>query len=496
MLVSQALARVPRKRKPVPLEVPKQSNPARYGADGDTRLINCYSEYAGREAKSPWPLYAADGLDSFSQVDAEGGCRGVFPTETRLIWVTGRLINWVDLSGGANTIGGLADDGPVYFSANRADPQEIAVTTSQGLKYVLTFPSGTATLTEITDTDLQTPNSNAFLDGYTLQGIRNGRVFYSELDSSAEYGANSYYEAEGSPDKLQRIFVHKRTAYEFGDDTTEMHENTGRDANNPFERVPGGYFQYGTKSPASISSLGEKIVFVNNSNKVVTITGSGALTIISTAAVERAISALTEAQKSLIEGSVYERPGHRFYVLNAPTFTWVYDEIVSSLVGFPCWHERMSQGETRWRGAYYAKFGGMHIVGDFSQPKLYRINENTFTEPGHDLTMTWRFPVHAWPNAVRLKELFVDMIPGVGLNSANQSDADPQLMLRISTNGGKSFGNQMSRSLGKIGQYTQRVSFDKLGTSLEDGFVAEFSCSAAVARGCVGIARDAEDVPR
>jgi hypothetical protein len=496
MLVSQALARVQRPSKPTPLKNPKRSNPGRFTSDGPTRMVNCYTEFAGEEAKNPWPVYAADGLDLFSEATGTGGCRGLFATESRLIWVAGRLINWSDLSGGANTIGGLADDGPVYFSANRADPQEIAVTTSGGLKFTLTFSGSTATLTEIDDTDLQTPNSNDFLDGYTLQGIRNGRVYYSELDSATEYGANSYYEAEGNPDKLQRIFVHKRTALSVGDETIEAHANTGQDSNNPFERIPGIFFQFGTRSPATVRSLGERVVLVANTNKVVAITLAGGFTILSTPAVERAIEALTEAQKAVMEAFVYERAGHRFYVLSAEGFTWAYDELVSEIAGVPVWGERKSQGKERWIASYYAKFGGMHIVGDFENPRLYRINPNTYSEPGSDLIMSWRFPIHAWPNSVRLSDLFVDMIPGVGLNVGDTDNADPQLMAAFSTDGGNNFPLRMSRSIGKIGEYGKRIKFSKIGLSGEDGFVVELSCSAAVARGCMGIATNASSVKR
>jgi hypothetical protein len=490
MLVSQALARVPRPAKTIPLEIPKQSNPGRYGADGQTRLINCYMEKAGREGKTPFPIYAADGLDLFATVDTSGGCRGLFATESRLYWVAGRLICAVDLGGGVETIGGLADDGPVYFSRNRASPQEIVVTTTGSLRYIITLSGGVHTFAEIDDTDLPPPTSNGFIDGFTLYFIRNGKVFYSELDDAGDIGANSYFEAEGNPDQLIRGFIHKSTVFVLGRETTELWDNVGTDSNNPFQRRPGGFLPYGCLSPASVVSLGDNIAFVNNSGQVVVASESGAVQRISHHAVERAIDALSEAEKLLIEGFVYERRGHRFYFLSGTNFTWVFDETTGQ------WHERMSENETRWRGAYYAKFGDYHIVGDFEQGRLYKINPDSKEEAGANLIMKWLFPVHAWPNAIRLRRLRVDMIPGVGENVGDTHDSDPKLMCRVSTNGGKSFGNEMSRAIGMQGQYTASTSFDKLGSSVEDGFVVELSASAAVVRACTGIAMEGDVIRR
>jgi hypothetical protein len=484
--LSQARARRPRQ---VPLEMPTQSNPGRYTADGETRLINCYAESAGKEGKTPFPIYACDGFSDFATLTGGGVGRGLFPTETRLIALSGRLLFWTDTGGGVTTIGGVPDDGPVYFSRNRASTQQIVLTTTGGLKYVLTFDGASvATLTEITDTDLPTPNSNGFLDGYTLYFIQDGRVFYSAIDQADSIGANDFFEAEGDPDKLARGFVHKRTIFLLGKETTELWDSVG-DANNPFQRSPGGFLPYGCGAPASVVKFGDNIAFVDNNFRVVLGNTAGATRRISTHAVERSIDALSDGDKALIEGSVYDRRGHKQYILSGSSFTWVYDELTG-------WHERLSDGETRWRATYCVPFAGKHIVQDFEQGKLYQMDPDTYSEAGTNMTAIIRVPIHAWPNPITLNRLKVDMIPGVGLNSADLHTSDPQLMLKLSKDGGKNYGNSYSRSIGKIGQYTAQTEFSKgggdgaLGTSGEDGFIAELSCSAAVIRGFTGLSSD------
>lgn len=465
--------------KIVPLEMPVQSNPGRFTADGDTRLINCYAENAGKEGKIPYPIYACDGMSEFSTLTDGGQCRGMLATDPFLYTVSGRILFYTDPTGTSNDIGGIADDGYVCMSRNRADPFEIVITTMGGLKYVCS----NFALSIISDTDLPPPISNAFIDGYTLYAIHDGRVFYSAIDSATSIGANDYFEAEGSPDALVRIFVHKRTIFLLGKETTELWESVG-DSNDPFQRAPGGFLEFGCAAPASVVSLGEHIAFVDDHSTVVIANGAGATQRISTHAVERAIDAVTD--KATIEGFVTHRRGHEFYVLSAATFTWVYD-LTTGL-----WHERVSVGETRWRAAYHAYFAGKTIVGDFEQGKLYEIDPDTYTDAGENLIMTMRVPVHAWPRPIALNNLRIDMIPGVGLNDDDLHLSDPQLMVRVSRNGGRSWDNERSAAIGKIGQYGAETKFSKLGWSNEDGLVIDASVSAAVIRAFTGMSGELE----
>lgn len=485
MKIGAVLAsRSPRRPRLVPLELPMQSNPGRYGPDGDTRLINCYPEQAGREGKIPMPIYAADGLKSFSSLSGGGACRGMLPTPTRLFAVSGRLLYSVDASGGAAVLGGIPGDGPVFMARNRANPFEVAIA-ADGLPFVVV----NNTLSAITDTDLQPPTNLDFIDGYILYGVRNGRFYYSEIDDASNIGANSYAEAEGNPDGLKRLFVHNRTIFLLGDVSTELWESTG-DTTFPFQRSPGAYYEIGCLSPASVVSLGGNVAWITNLGTVIVASIGGGFKRISTHAVERSIDSLTNDQKAKIEGFVYERRGHEFYVLSGATFTWIYDLTTGE------WHERMSYGENRWRASYYAHFDGKHIVGDSESAVLNEIDPDTYTEAGEHLVATMRVPINAWPNCINLHRLRVDAIPGVGLNEAALHNSDPQMMLRLSKNGGKSYGNEMTRSIGKIGQYTAQTAFDKLGVSNEDGFVCEISASAAVVRAFTGIASEADILRR
>jgi hypothetical protein len=487
----QQVGRTPRPRQ-TPIELPMQSNPARHTADGETRLINCYSENAGREGKTPFPIYACDGYNAFATLAGGAEDRGGITTENAIYRVAGKLLFKIDSSGIVTVIGGVPDEGPCYFSRNRASPQQIFFNSTGGLRYNIVSD----VLTEVADADLPPPTSNAFIDGYTLAFIRNGRVHYSSLDDSTAWDANDFFEAEGDADQLVRGFVHNRTIFLFGAKTTELWDSVG-DVNNPFQRQPGGFKQFGCLAPASVVSFGDNVALIDERGRVILTNASGATQVISTPAVERSIASLTMNQKALIEASIHRRPGHTFLVISGATFTWQYDGQ---------WSERKSQGEDRWRGSFCTEFAGKTIVGDFegddNNGYLYEMSETTYKEGTADLTATIRLPVHAWPNPVSLNRLRVDMVPGVGLNVADVDDADPQLMLRLSKDGGVTYGNTLSRSMGRIGQRSAAIEFSKgageegLGTSNEDGYIVELSCSAAVIRAFTGVSADVKVLRR
>lgn len=55
----------------------------------------------------------------------------------------------------------------------------------------------------------------------------------------------------------------------------------------------------------------------------------------------------------------------------------------------------------------------------------------------------------------------LDMEPGLGLTSGQGSD--PQVALRYSNDGGKTWGPEIFRSAGALGKYGKRVRWDRMG---------------------------------
>jgi hypothetical protein len=152
--------------------------------------------------------------------------------------------------------------------------------------------------------------------------------------------------------------------------------------------------------------------------------------------------------------------GHPFYQLNFPTAdrSWLFDALSNR------WTRVKSDGIGRQRNEIAIQYLSRTVVSDYSTGRLYTINPNTFTENGEEIEVELVSENIRLPDGERFPVdcLRVDMQTGVGL--ATGQGVDPQVMLQVSRNGGKSWGNEMWRSAGAIGE-TRRVEWRRLGSS-------------------------------
>jgi hypothetical protein len=80
-------------------------------------------------------------------------------------------------------------------------------------------------------------------------------------------------------------------------------------------------------------------------------------------------------------------------------------------------------------------------------------------------------------NTFGIDEVFLDMDTGQGIQSGEGSD--PKLMMQVSKDGGRTWGNERMASLGRVGQYRgPRVVFRRLGSARD--FVFKFTLTDPV----------------
>jgi hypothetical protein len=104
----------------------------------------------------------------------------------------------------------------------------------------------------------------------------------------------------------------------------------------------------------------------------------------------------------------------------------------------------------------------MYLVGDYENGKVYSIENAIYTEDGTTIRRLRRAP-HLVADFQReyFDELQIQFQPGVGLNDGQGSD--PQAMLRWSNDGGSTWSNEHWTTIGKIGRYTNRAIWRRLG---------------------------------
>ena len=124
---------------------------------------------------------------------------------------------------------------------------------------------------------------------------------------------------------------------------------------------------------------------------------------------------------------------------------------------------------------------------------MYEVDHDTYTDADQSLVLTLRTsPMHAYPNRLCVNRLFVDFIPGTGLVSLDEHEADPLVMMRYSDDNGFTWSNQRTATIGAVDKRQRRVVFNRCGETKEDGRIWELSMSAPVIRGLTGAAVDVD----
>ena len=105
---------------------------------------------------------------------------------------------------------------------------------------------------------------------------------------------------------------------------------------------------------------------------------------------------------------------------------------------------------------------GKHLVGDRADGRVYSMRLDIYKDDT-DYIKRLRIYTHLIDELkpVRYSSLQVGIETGVGLQSGQGSD--PQISLRISQDGARTWSNYYSKSFGAAGKYKTEVNFRRLG---------------------------------
>lgn len=347
------------------------------------QCINLYPEICEVD-QSVVALYGTPGSRKLCTLPGEGGIRAIYtPSSGKLIAVRGDTVYRID--GNWNYVACigtlLTKSGPVSI----ADNGTIAALVDGNYGYTMNL--ATSVVERITSESFDGgANVVQFLDGYFVFNRPNTQVFFwSDLYSSNVDGL-SFASAEGAPDVLVSLIVDHRECWMFGDTSTEVFVNTG-DQDQPIQRMNGAFLEHGCAAPHSVAKLDNTVFWVGkDANGQGTIWRANGYTPqrISTHAIEYAIQ--TYPRISDATAYTYQQDGHAFYVLTFPSAdkTWCYDAATQM------WHERAYRDTTtgnlgRHRSNCCAFFGGVHVVGDYNDGRIYALDPDYFTDDGDPL---------------------------------------------------------------------------------------------------------------
>lgn len=473
---------------PIPLMLPTGSTIGRDGQVANARLVNAYAEDNGEDAKSRYTIYAAPGRTRWDSASHEGGNRGMIELDrNNLIAVLGNTVASFDASGNSTPLASIVGSTRVIMARNRRTTPQIGIVTDVGQYYVLEA----GVLTQNSDSDLPAPNSIAYLDGFFLYGIDDGRIFASDLEDANSIQADAFDYAKSDSSRLRRVIANAGHLYVMKEKGAEIWraDPSLASENFPFSPVQQD-IDIGISAPHSIAGFSRGLGWIDDEG-VVRFGRDGDAQRISSHTVERAIQDLNSAELDGVYGFSHTFQGHETYVLSSARWTWCYDTTNPKNP----WYERSNRDGGPWAPNAHAIFNGRDIVGNAVNGQLHYIDPENYRDGGDHLLMEiWCAQSHRFPNRMTVDAVEIDAISGVGLNSGDAHNDAPQLMVDYSDNGGKTFHGERSVSLGPIGDFRRAIRLNRWGQVNEKGRIWRIRASAAVLRGVNQVALSARPI--
>lgn len=434
--------------------------------------LNKYPEYMeSNGARVPSALMDTPGLHEVSASNGQGGCRCAYTTSTgRLFMVFSNSVYEITttysrvLRCGVSGFSGritMVDNGTQLFICEGA--------TKKGWIYDL----AANTSTQIIAPDYPGGSHAIYIDGYfgcEVPGTQKWQ--WSALGDGLSWPALNFVSAEGFPDAITALVCTNLEIWAFGTKSVVVFYHSDSPT-FPFQRFPSAVIPIGTISPWSVATISGTIFWLgsdaNGYGSVWASQGHGLPRRISTYAEEYQIgkSAITDAS-----AYCYAQEGHTFYVLNLPSAgkTIVYDVTTGE------WHNRgymvpLTGVVERHLGECLAFFNGRNIVGEYRNDSIYWFDLDWYLDGTTDrIKRLRRFPTYHADRAM-VSYWSLEVFMETGTAPVTGTGSDPQMMLRISNDGGRTFPGEFWHKMGKQGEFTRRVRWPRaLGSARERVF--------------------------
>lgn len=309
------------------------------------------------------------------------------------------------------------------------------------------------------------------LDGYGVIPLGETDTFQiSALNDFTQWDATDAARIQAYDGNIVGVGVVDRRLFFFKSDSTEVWYNQGA-TDFPFRRDNNLLFNFGCLTASSIVSRFGYLFWLSNdrngSPSVMMTTGQDPQRV-SNFAVDDLIS--TFSNPADMSAFIYKDDGHVFLQLSWTTDdkTLVYDVTMNK------WHRMEmvpskivgsipNSGKTRHLADCHAYFNGENVIGSYKGPIIYHYSrqyESNAGEPIKRQIVTGHTFDNGY-NKVLVNGIQVDYVTGLGKVIGEY--IDPKAYLSISRDGGRTFGNEVPASLGKMGQRKRRVRWLRKG---------------------------------
>lgn len=432
--------------------------------------INKYLESvkndSGHQASS---LITTPGFSAWTNVPVVG-TRAMRVANGRLFAVIAGTLYEFTAAKVATNWGAIAQDAnPATISFNTVAGNQLFIT-GGGNGYC--FDLGSNTLTQVLTGEA---TMGAFANGRFLAfNVTTGHIRYSNLNdgSAAGWAGAGFFSRSFGSDPLQAMFVDGQSlVWLVG---TESYEGwyVTTDANTPYAPLTGLVGRYGIVAPFSWALAGNAVYWLSQNVEGVgeVILAEGGGKVVSNYGVSNVITTFARSYGITdAEALVHRERGHTFAV-------WTFPRATSSMfpptlaldvdTGSWCFRGRWNSAFGRydpWTPRAHAYAFGMHLIGDRASGVIAEMDAAYGTElDGSGIRWLRRSPGLTFEDRQTPYDS-LQLLMDVGLGTATGQGFDPNILLRVSADGGRTFGNERQASIGKIGEFSRRVYWNRLG---------------------------------
>lgn len=415
------------------------------------KRVNLYVEVQKDAEKHILTMYPTAGLVGFADIGSTP-IRGVYETSDAA-YVVHQATLYKVLNNGS-----YSSKGTLSTNSNRVDiafngTQLLIVDGANGY----TFNVNTEVFAKITDVDFPGADTCIFKDGFFIINKPNSGQFYiSTLYDGASWEALDFATDESSPDNIVRVFEDGGDLIIFNERTTGFYGNSGA-VDFPFSRIGSSSLEWGLAARWSLCKFMDSVVYLrkNRLGQAQVCMQSGTnVTAVSSTDMDTVMAGYANIADATAFS--YMLGGHPFYQINFPSAgeSWLFDGQSQS------WSKLESSGG-RHRAEMLFNLVNKPYVTDYENGKIYRLDPDTYTDNGAFVVREFTSRHQSTGNYSRLAKVWLEMEAGVGLQTGQGSN--PQIMMTVSKDGGKTFSNEQWREFGRVGEYTARPQWNRLG---------------------------------
>lgn len=422
------------------------------------KLINGYYEFQPEKDRASVAIYGTPGLTLFLD-QGDTPWRGLHPVGGTLYGVHRGTFYSITNAGVATSQGTI---GTTTGKVDICDDGTLITVVDGDEIYSYDTSSPSTPIATVTDAQRPTsPNTCIFQAGRILTDEDGtGQFKGSDLYDNTTWAALDFATAESNPDDIVRIINYRGTVVLFGEYTTEFWSNIGG-SGFPYARILNADVEYGLAARWSVAQFAGTYAFLGTNREgqinVSVLNGYSTPTRISNFELENEINSYSTTGDA--SGFGYMLGGHPMYQLNFPTEekSWLYDGSTQY------WSELRWGATGRHRAEIGVSYLNNMIVTDYENGKIYKLEASALTDNGADIHMILRGRhIYSAKKKVRFTRLELGLEAGVGLVTGQGSD--PVAALRVSKDGGHSYGTQTYATMGKQGEYKDRCIWRNLGS--------------------------------